>query len=132
MINFVFFYKTWLDGNERVELIMIKNKKETLNLYYLNQINYSTLNFDEQQMYKIALNRQNELGQLIRIDITRGLIVDQNNNISKIVKVNNQYSLISDHNNQEPVEIEQQNEKSHQKQLIKPYSTPSTMYTDNN
>lgn len=91
------------------------NKKESLNLRYLNEIDASKLNFEEYELYQIAINYQLEKGEPIRIDLQRGILVDIKDNITKINKKNGEFSIISDTDStQKANNVE---EKSYQKQL---------------
>ena len=106
------------------------NKKENLNFIKLNELDITKLNDVQKEFVKIAANYQLSTPQPIRIDIERGIIVDEFNNIMKIEKNGNEFSIIGDNNSQkENLNTEDlAKEKTFQKTL-----TPSlnTIYSNN-
>lgn len=114
------------DVNKNTENMFkeLETKKEGLNLQYLNEINYDVLNNEEKLLFQIANDYQQDIEQVIRIDLKKGIIVDEQDSISKIQKNNGEFSIIKDENDMEK-EVTQ--EKSYQKAL-----TPSrnTIYSN--
>lgn len=91
------------------------NVKESIRLQFLNEINVDMLNKNELDLVNAALDYQRSTGHIIRIDLGRGIVVDENDNIKKIEKVNGIYSIKTDEiktdsNNQSTI--------SYQKQLV--------------
>lgn len=102
----------------------LERKKEGLNLHYLHQINYELLNNEEKLLFQIANDYQQNIDGVIRIDLKKGIIVDELDNIMKIEKNNGEFSIIKDENGIEKEEVQ---EKSYQKTL-----TPSRNTIYNN
>ena len=102
----------------------LERKKEGLNLSYLHEINYDLLNEKEKELYQVADQHQQNIDGVIRVDLQKGIIVDELDNITKIEKNNGEYNLINDDNT---IVKHQEQEKSYQKTL-----TPSrnTMYSN--
>ena len=93
----------------------LERKKETLNLSYLHEINYDLLNNEEKEKYNIADNLQQNLDSgVVRVDIKKGVIVDELDNIMKIEKNNGEFAVIKDG---DVVEKEQIKQKTIQKTL---------------
>lgn len=105
-----------------------ENKKESLNLRYLNEIDYLNLNNEEKILYKIAMNYQQNIPGLVRIDLNKSVMVDEYENIKKIDKENGEYVIKSDENGIQKEEKTEEYTKSYQKQLT---LTPNTMYSSN-
>lgn len=61
-----------------------ENKKESLELRYLHDINKELLNEKELELFDIANKYQQNTDDVIRIDIKRGLLIDKSDNIFKI------------------------------------------------
>lgn len=106
-----------------------ENKKENLNLRTLNEIDYLNLNNDEKILYKIAMNYQQSIPGIIKIDLNKGIMVDEYENIKKIDKENGEYVIKSNENGIQKEENTEDYTKSYQKQLT---LTPNTMYSSNN
>jgi len=103
------------------------NKKESLNLKYLNEIDVANLNERQKEIFKTIANYQLDISKIVKVDIDKEVIVDENNNIMKIEKKDNQYLILGDNNQiKESTELEKE-PKTFQKTL-----TPSTLYTNNN
>ena len=113
------------DQNKNTENMFkkLEEKKDVLNLYYLNEINYDLLNNEEKVLYQIANNYQQGIEGVIRVDLKKGIIVDELDNISKIEEVNGEFTIIKEDNG---IEKEENATKSFQKTL-----TPSrnTIYS---
>lgn len=106
-----------------------KNKKEGLNLYYLNEINIDNLNEEEKEKFDIALNYQLESGQIIKFDVKKGVIVDKDDNITLIEKIDDQY-VLSNGNENENENVDNKEMDVPSKQLVlKP--SKSTIYSNN-
>lgn len=102
----------------------LEEKKEGLNLYYLNEINYDLLNNEEKILFQIANNYQQGIDGVIKVDLKKGIIVDELDNISKIEEVNGEFTIIKEENGKKK---EETTTKSFQKTL-----TPSrnTIYSN--
>ncbi|MBE6139192.1 MAG: hypothetical protein E7174_01620 [Firmicutes bacterium] len=92
----------------------LETRKEILNLNYLNQINYELLNDEEKVLFQIANDYQQNIDGTIRVDLKKGVIVDELNEIMKIEKNNGEFTIIKDENG---VEKEEVKEKTFQKTL---------------
>lgn len=103
----------------------LETKKEGLNLYTLNDINYNSLSDEEKLLFQAAQNYQHNIDGTIRIDLKKGVIVDELNNISKIEKINGELVIMTNENGIEKEEKTSSN--SFQKTL-----TPSrnTIYSN--
>ena len=102
----------------------LERKKEGLKLSYLNEINYDMLNNEEKLLFQIANNYQQNIQGIIRIDLQKGIIVDENDNIMKIEKNNGEISITKDDN---VVEREEVKQKTFQKTLT---PNPNTIYSN--
>ena len=102
----------------------LERKKEGLDLNYLHQINYELLNNEEKILFQIANDYQQNIDGVIRIDLKKGIMVDEQDNIIKIEKNNGEFSIIRD---EDGIQKEEVQEKSYQKTL-----TPSrnTIYSN--
>lgn len=99
-------------------------KKEGLNLLYLNEINFELLNYEEKMLYQIAINYQKNIEGIIRIDLKKGVIVDEKDNIMKIEKNNGEISIKKEENG---IEKEEVKSKTYQKTLT---PNPNTLYSN--
>jgi len=108
-----------------------KNKKESLNLNYLNNVNINNLNDRQKQIFNAAANYQLDNNKPIRVDLDKELIVDEEDNIMKIEKNGDSFDIISDKNNEvKTIEKEETKEpKTFQKTLI---PSTNTIYSNNN
>lgn len=115
-----------IDKKENTENMFkeLEKRKETLNLNYLHEINFDLLSNEEKELYQIADNYQQNDKGVIRVDLKKGVIVDELDNIMKIEKNNGEFAIIKDG---EVKEMEQVKEKTFQKTL-----TPSrnTIYSN--
>lgn len=93
-----------------------KTKKESLKLSYLSSIQTEDLNNIEYELFNVALNYQLNTNQIIRIDLQKGVIVDEQDNIMKIEKENGQYTIIKDENGIDK-DVTPEKTTSYQKQL---------------
>lgn len=102
----------------------LERKKEGLNLNYLYEINYQLLNNEEKLLFQVANDYQQSIEGVIRVDLKKGIMVDEQDNIIKIEKKNGEFSVIRDENGVQKEEVQ---EKSYQKTL-----TPSrnTIYSN--
>ena len=93
----------------------LERKKEVINLNYLNEINYNLLNNEEKELFQAANDYQQDIEGVIRVDLKKGIIVDELDNIMKIEKNNGEFSTIKDENGiEKDVEVK---EKTFQKTL---------------
>ena len=101
----------------------LETKKESLNLHYLNDINYASLNNEEKLLFQIAENYQQGIEGLIRVDLKKGIIVDELDIIMKIEEVNGEFTITKNENG---IEKSESTTKTFQKTL-----TPSknTIYS---
>ena len=102
----------------------LETKKDGLNLHYLNDINYNSLNNEEKLLFQITENYQNSIKGLVRIDLKKGIIVDELDNITKVEEVNGKFTITKNDN---VIEKEEITTKTFQKTL-----TPSrnTIYAN--
>lgn len=84
------------DQNENTKNMFkeLERKKEGLDIYYLNEINYDSLNNEEKVLFQVAKDYQEELGKSIRLDFKKGIIVDDLDNIMKIEEQNGEFTVI--------------------------------------
>ena len=108
-----------------------ENKKESLNLRYLKDFDISLLNEKQQEILRAATSYQIDLSNPIRLDIDKGVIVDENNDIFRIEKNNGEFTIIGDRA-EEKGDIEKEDVK--QPRTLKKSLTPSnnTIYSENN
>ena len=101
-----------------------KSKKESLKLNYLNEINYDLLNNEKKELFKTAYDYQQNNPGTIRVDLEKGIIVDELDTIMKIEKNNGEFAIVKDG---DTIEKEEVKEKTFQKTL-----TPSrnTIYSN--
>ena len=108
-----------------------ENKKNSFNLHYLKDFNIELLNEKQQEILRVATNFQLDIINPIRIDIDKGIIVDNNNNIFKIEEVDGQLQILGDNdklkNNEE---MQSANQTITLQKTITP--RPSTIYSTNN
>jgi len=113
-----------------------KNKKETLNLKYLNQIDVNNLNDQEKEILGIVSNYQLGISNPIRVDLEKQVIVDEFNNIMRIQKNNGEFSIIGDDEKENTSIIDKEdpivNEEIRKEKTFQKTLTPSTIYSDNN
>ncbi len=74
----------------------LANKKETLNLPYLSEINYDLLTEKEKELYKLCRMYQYNKNEQIRVDFQRAIIVNQDNTISKIENKDGRYTIVDE------------------------------------
>lgn len=115
------------DANQNTENIFKEledRKKENLNIQFLNDINVQMLNDKQRNFFIAAAEYQKESNHIIRVDLNRGIVVDENDNIKKI-EFENGIFFIRDEDQSK------KNEKSnsYQKQLTMPIST-NTIYNN--
>lgn len=96
----------------------LERKKEGFNLKYLHEIHYELLNDEKKALFQIANNYQLGIKDIIRVDLEKGIIVDELDNIMKIEKNNGEYSITKDDN---VIEKKPSKQKTFQKKL-----TPNT------
>lgn len=92
-----------------------KNKKQSLAFQYLNEIDVSKLSYEEQELYNIAANYQIDNKIKIRIDLSKGVFIDEDENIMTIEKENGNFIIKGDQNT-DTNEISQ--EQTMQKQFV--------------
>lgn len=114
-------------NTENIMKELEKEKKESLNLKHLNDIDTNNLNSEQIEIFSTALNYQFNNQTPIMVDLDRGIIADELNNISKIEKTPNGFMILNDEN--------QQKEHIEQKQIVKTKTlaiNPNTIYSNNN
>lgn len=108
-----------------------KNKKDSFNLHYLKDFNIDLLNDRQKDFLRVATDFQLDIINPIRIDIDKGIIVDENNNIFKIEEVDGQLRILGDND-----KIKNEEEKQNVNQSTTLQKTislrPSTIYSSNN
>lgn len=104
-----------------------KTKKESLNFKYLNEYNLNLLNEEEKKIWNAAASYQLNTNSLIRVDIAKEVIIDEDENIMKIEKRDGEI-IIEGQTNENTLEGEQK-ENTYQKKLI---PSPNTIYSANN
>ena len=90
------------DGSKNAENMFKKLSKdvmETLNFKHLYEVVTSELNEEEQKVFDAAIDYQEKTNEPIRVDLSKGYIIDSNNNIHKIVDVNGKSRVISGKDN---------------------------------
>ena len=107
------------------------NKKEILNLQYLNQINVEQLNDKQKEIFKVVANYQLGMANPVRVDLDREVIVDEFNNIMRLQKNDGKFSIVGDNGlEKDSVKKEEiEKEKTFQKTLT---PSPNTIYSSNN
>lgn len=117
------------DAQRNTESIFkeLEKKKETLNLEYLHSINFDSLSNEEKELYMIAEDYDKNVDGTTKVDLKRGLIVNEMNEILKIKKENGEFSIIKENSDEEKVTEVQAQQKSFQKTL-----TPSRNTIYNN
>lgn len=105
-----------------------KNKKETLNLKYINEINIDLLNEKQKEFIHIASNYQLDMQNPIKIDVDKEIIVDEFDNIMRVERNGEEITVVGD-NTASNIEKENIETKSFQKSL-KP--SLNTIYSENN
>lgn len=111
-----------IDSTQNTENMMKEleeNKKQSLNLKYLNEIDYTLLNDEEKLLYEIVNKYQQSLPYVVKVDLEKKVIVDENDNIMEIQNNNGEISIISEHSNEKVHDVPQ---KTYQKKLIPPIS----------
>ncbi|MBQ9072493.1 MAG: hypothetical protein IJY25_04995 [Bacilli bacterium] len=102
-----------------------QNKKENLKLHYLHEINFELLNNEQKELFQAANNYQQTIEGVIRVDLEKGIMVDEENTIMKIEKENGEYVVKFDNDSPEN-EITEQKNIGYQKQLR---PNPNTIYS---
>lgn len=99
-------------------------KKESLSLQFLNDVNVQLLNNEQRNLYAAAMQYQKESNHVIRVDLTRGITVDENDDIKKIENENGIYFV----KDEEKIK-DNEKDTSYQKQLTMPNNT-NTIYSN--
>lgn len=107
---------------------LANTKKETLNHIYLNEINFESLNLEEQKIYEVAKNYQLQAGYPLMIDINRKVIIDKDE-IKKIVYENGKYLIISDLNKEQHINKDEKVDTKAKQFTLKPNT--NTIYSNN-
>lgn len=112
------------DAEKNTESIFkeLEKKKETLSLEYLHSINFDSLSNEEKELYMIAEDYDKNVDGPTRVDLKRGLIVNEMNEILKIRKENGEFSIIKENSEEEVIDSPTQ-QKSFQKTLTPPRNT---------
>lgn len=107
-----------------------KEKKESLKLQYLHEVDISKLNNHDKDLFNLAANYQLDSSEPIRIDFERGLIVNEANDIMKIDNKDGVLTIVDEKKEQKSVSEPQENmgPKVNQKKLI---PSPNTLYSAN-
>lgn len=92
----------------------LESRNDGLKLLFLNEINFDSLNNEEKLLFQIAQSYRKDSNEVIRIDLKKGIIVDDNDNIMKIEEVNGEFIITKTENN---VDKQQQADKAPQKRL---------------
>lgn len=105
-----------------------ENKKESLNLSYLHEINFDLLSNEEKELYIAANEYQQNITGVIRVDLKRAVIVDENDNIMRIEKENGEIVIKGDD------ELEANTKEGNEKQMSKGRQltlrpNPNTIYS---
>ena len=108
-----------------------ENKKNSFNLHYLKDFNIELLNEKQQEILRVATNFQFDIINPIRIDIDKGIIVDNNNNIFKIEEVDGQLQILGDN---DKLKNNEEMQSANQTITLQKTITPrtSTIYSTNN
>lgn len=114
-------------NTENMFMELENRKKENLNFEYLHQINVFNLNKDELEIFKVAESYQNNSNKLIRIDLNKQVIIDENDNIIKIAKEDGFYKIKSGENVENKQNDGQKKENQRQLTLTR---KPDTIYTN--
>ena len=122
------------DNKKNTDLMMReleKEKKESLKLEYLHEIDISKLNGEQKDLFNVAANLQLNSTEPIRVDFERCLLVDEANNIMKVENRNGNLVIIDEKNEEKKFSNNQESiePKVNQKKLT-PSST--TIYSSNN
>lgn len=106
----------------------LESRKNSFDLKYLHEINTQALNNEEKNLFEIADNYQKNSNQVIKVDLKKAVMVDEQDNIMKIQKENGKYSIKIDENAVQKKETPKQ-EIGYQKQLdLKP--SMNTIYSN--
>lgn len=97
----------------------IENKQDSINPIPLNEIDPNTLNDVEKETLSMAFMYQHDTGEIIKLDIKKEIMVNENNEIMRIIKENGETKIVSNENGKEKETT--MKEKTYQKQL-----TPAT------
>lgn len=97
-----------------------KNTKRTLNFQYLKDIIFSSLSYEEQQLYLIAKDYESNIDGLIRIDLNKGVFIDKDEKMYKITENNGEFKIIGEDTNEDISEnqVTKTEEKGYQKKLM--------------
>jgi hypothetical protein len=122
------------DGKKNTDLMMEeleKEKKESLHLQYLHEIDLTKLNKEQKDMFNLAANIQLDSTEPIRIDFERKLLVTESNDIMKIDNRDGNLTVIDEKNEEKDVEKGEAaiEPKINQKKLM---PSPNTIYSSNN
>lgn len=122
------------DAKQNTENMMREleeNKKESLNLQYIKDINVDSLNDRQREVLRVAANYQLNMANPIRVDLDRELIVDKFDNIMRIEQNDGEFTIVGDDNQKkDTIEKEEIKEpKTFQKTLT---PSPNTIYSENN
>ena len=104
------------DGKQNAENLFkeLESRQEGLSLHSLNEINYDSLNNEEKLLFQIAQSHRKDTNGVIRVDLKKGIIVDEDDNIMKIEEVNGEFIVTKNENG---VEKQEQPTKAPQKKL---------------
>ena len=86
------------ENTENMMKEMKENKKITLILRYLNEINYEVLNQQQQKLFKFVFDYQQKNSGLIRVDLDEKVMVDDNENIMKIEEIDGNLTIVNSYN----------------------------------
>jgi len=103
------------------------SKKESLNFKYLNEFDLDSLNEEEKKMWNTVANYQLNTNGILRIDIEKKVIIDENENIMKIENRDGEFTISGQTN--EVTFKNEEKENTHQKKLM---PNTNTIYSNNN
>lgn len=116
-------------NTENVMQELEKEKKESLKLVYLHEIDITKLNEKQKEIFNIVANYQLDNPTPMRIDLDRGLMIDSENNIMKIENKDGEYAIISENNS---VKAPNENKDVKQPKTFQKSLTPNSNTIYNN
>lgn len=104
------------------------SKKEGINLYPLNQIDKSKLNEEESLNYNAAVNYQFDTGKPVKVDVQKGIISDDSNNLFRIINENGQITIKGENSEEKGNEKNEEMQKGGRQLVLK--ASPNTLYSN--
>ena len=102
----------------------LESRQDGLNLQSLDEINKNLLTEEENELFQVAINYQTSNNSKIKIDLNKGIIVDEKNNIAKITKQDGEVKII----NQDSKEKEENEKSNNFQKVFKPNN--NTIYNN--